>query len=104
MRLWPGVSLMLFLFLVVSNIWWLYHALDQATILKYRGAELYDCTKSLTSYRAVIPGLAAGKSKSEIIELIQNELQETAFEKEGDTVIGRVVLEFDENDLLVKVY
>ncbi len=74
MRLWPGVSLLLFLLLVGSKIWWLYNTLDDVTTDKYQGQMLYERSESLKSLQEIIPGLAAGKSKEEIVELIENEL------------------------------
>ena len=103
MRFWPILSLLLFLALLGSNIYWVYETLDFASIRKYQDQLLYECTESSASLRSVIPELAAGKSKSELVELVEDILQETSFEKDGVIVIGWVVLEFDENDQLEKV-
>lgn len=103
MRFWPGVSLFLFLFLVGSNIWWLYNVLDNATVHKYKDQVLYEKSESLKSLHAIIPDLASGKPKEEIVGLVEDVLQETGYEKEGATWIGWVGLAFDKDGQLVKV-
>ncbi|MFK7844556.1 MAG: hypothetical protein AB8G77_04585 [Rhodothermales bacterium] len=103
MRLWPTVSLLLVLLLVGSNIWWLYRELDDITTSKYQGQMLYERSESLKSLQAIIPDLASGKSKEEIVELIEEVLKEEGYEKEGATWIGWLGLTFDDDGQLVKV-
>ncbi len=90
--------------LVASNLFWLYRALDQASIEKYHDQMLYERLEALSAALAVIPTLASDLEKPIVVEKVAAVLNEQEpYEKEGVTVIDWLTFEFDSTDHLSRV-
>lgn len=64
---------------------------------------MYERTGMLKQLISVIPGLAAGKSKNEIIGIVRTSTGLEPFQKEGAVWVGWVGLQFNEKEKLVEV-
>ncbi len=89
--------------LVVSNGFWIYQLIDVGVTMSYRNKELDDNAKTRDQLLAVLPQLAAGRSKQEIIRIVSEYTSLESFEKDGCVWIGWIGLKFSQNDELLSV-
>jgi len=98
-----GIITALALLLTISNGWWFYRALDQASIDKYQQMELDDRFKSARAALQVLPPLSTELRRDEIIARVAKALQELQpFDKDGWTIIAPLTLRFDAGGKLVE--
>lgn len=99
MRRLPWVLVgLLALSLVLTNGWWFYVTIDQAVTDKYQEQMVWERGQALENALRALPPLAEGKSKEEVVRKLVVTLEEPDwFEKEGATVVGHLVLWFDDS-------
>lgn len=93
----------LVILLIATNIWWAYENLDNAVTDKYQEAVIYGYRNALEEFVQLVPRLAEEKSKEEIVQILENVLGETSFEKGGFTNIGFLNYKFNEQGKLTQV-
>jgi len=99
-----GVIVILILLLVGSNGWWMYRALDQASINKYTEMSLDYRLASLQAALRAIPPLSAELPRGEIITRVAIALNEPQpFEKDSVMVIAPLTFRFDARGKLHEV-
>lgn len=104
-RAWFLLSLMLTGTLLVSNFWWFYQSLDQASVEKYHEQMLYERLHAMESAQRAMVSLAADLSREEVITRVEGVAGGSAktFEKDGWVVMEWVHLQFDGSGRLVGV-
>ncbi|MEM9556721.1 MAG: hypothetical protein AAGC60_20850 [Acidobacteriota bacterium] len=105
-RRWVYLSLILAIALAASNLWWLYQALDQASIEKYHEQMLHERLHAMEAAQRSMVSLAADLSREEVIARVEEaaagDSGET-FEKDGWVVVRWVHLKFDASGRLFSV-
>ena len=90
--------------LLASNGWWLYAALDRASIEKYHEQMLYERAEGLDDALAALPAVAAmgAGGPEEVVARIAEAVEDPApYEKDGFTTVGVLTLRFgDDGDLV----
>ncbi len=87
--------------LVVSNGWWFYGALDQASIEKYHDQMLWERLEALKSALAALPVVAEPVEPEELVARVAEAVGDSEpYEKEGVTVVGHLTLRFGEDGRL----
>ncbi len=87
--------------LVLSNGFWIYQLVDVGVTISYRNKELADNIRARDHLLAVLPGLAAGKSKPEIVRIVSEHSSSKSFEKDGCVWIGSIGLKFSQDGQLI---
>ena len=94
------LNLILIVLLVGTNAYWLFSIADVAVTLDYRDRHIQDLEKAHQDLVKLLPKLSQGKKKSEVVDLVSNQLSETPFEKDGCTWIGSLGFKFSNTDEL----
>jgi hypothetical protein len=103
MKLWPILTAILVVALILTNGWWFFGTMNSLVTDKYQGQMLYERAEMLKDLIVVSPELAAGKSKEEIVSLAEAATGEESYEKEGAVWVGWLGLVFNEEGELVEV-
>jgi hypothetical protein len=101
---WAVIGLALAL--VGTNAWWLYRAIDSGVTAMYREQTCTEHQEALVQSLAVIR-LAKGRHlRKEMVETARAALPESGepFDKDGETVVGRLALKFDQDGAFVDVH
>jgi len=95
--MWKWVSGILLTLLLVSNVWWLYAALDQVSILKYSDLENYELRNRVSALKIVANSAVVGLSSDQAQSLLREiEPDHEPFEKEG--YLNGIWLSFEMDD------
>ena len=98
-----GIIAVLTVLLVGSNAWWVYRALDQASIDKYQELELDYRLKSARAALQALPPLSADLRRDQVVARVAATLKdEQPFDKDGWTVIAPLTFRFDAAGKLVE--
>ena len=103
MKGWRTATVLVSILFVASNGWWLYSAIDTAVTQTFRDQMLFERTKTTNTLAAMLPSLAEGKSRDDIVATAEKAVGEKAFEKDGATWVGLVGLVFDDKGALTQV-
>ncbi len=92
--------------LIVSNAWWIYHALDNGVTSSHATVSLDDHQQALDQCLTVLPIVASGQaSREEIVKSLEAEFGlSDGFEKDGVFWIGKIGLQFDQSGKLLEVH
>ncbi len=96
--------LVLTLFLLITNSLWFAHTiLDQALWNEDIAQNLRQTDSMRKQLMLILPDVAKGKTKKDIIDIALKYSESNVFEKDGCTWIGSIGFNFDEKDQLVAV-
>ncbi len=80
--------------LVGTNAFWVYVTFDNAVTASYRDQRISEYRVTSTQLSQVIPELASGKSREEVIKIVSRHTDMDPFEKDGCVWIGWMGLHF----------
>lgn len=103
MNFWKVASMAAVVALFLTNGWWLFTAVDAGVTEKFRDQMLYERAGMLKQLIKVTPALSKGKTKPEIVALLEQSSGKQSFEKDNHTVVGWIVLKFTSEGELEKV-
>jgi hypothetical protein len=89
--------------LVASNLWWLYHAIDNGVTNAYMDDSMQQTSRTLKETIAILPLVANGSSKESIIKAASDASQLDPFEKDGYVWVGFLGLKFNESGKFIGV-
>jgi hypothetical protein len=96
-------AIILGILLLISNGWWLYHAIDQGVTQTYRDQESYELEKRQKQIINMMPALSENLSKEKVIEIASRYSDMQKFEKDGCIWVGWVGLKFNDKGKLESV-
>ena len=97
------VVVVLSVLLVGSNGYWLYTALDAGVTISYAQQRIYELEEATKELMALLPEVAKGADRGQIIAAASKLTDQEPFEKDGCTWVGRLGFRFDDNGRLVSV-
>ncbi len=99
--MWKRTSTILFVLLVASNGWWLYHAIDAAVTGKYQEQNRYEAERTIGALKAVTDELVKGMPEARFREVLAEALpDEEPFDKEGMIHVGFLSFPVSEDGLV----
>ncbi len=101
---WKILSFILFLLLILTNLYWGYSLLDQGSTLKYSDQVKYEKTETVNQLLEIYPFINLGMDKSEVISSIKMiDSASYYFEKDGKLYFDFLAFTFDSNNKLNKI-
>jgi hypothetical protein len=104
--IWPAAFSVAVATLVVSNLWWIYNAIDHTATHKAQDDEQWRTCAALKQSVAILPPVSSRAAPAAIVDAARaadpDHLTEP-FEKDGDIVVGHLVLRFNEAGQIVHV-
>ncbi len=100
---WVVVGLVIAL--VGSNAWWFYASVDRGVSAMYREQVCTERQEALVQALAIVRLAKGRRVRKEIVAAAQAALPRFGepFEKDGETIVGRLALKFDPEGALIDV-
>lgn len=89
--------------LLVSNAFWIYQTIDAGVTITYRTQQLYQLEETRKQLMAVMPEIADGMPREEVVAAAEQYTDQTSYEKDGCTWVGWLGLKFDQSGNLQSV-
>lgn len=91
--------------LLGTNVWWLYRSIDFGVTYTYRDQVCREREEALSQSLAIVRLAKGRRMRTETIEAARAALPQGVepFEKDGQTVVGRLALTFDHDGAFVDI-
>lgn len=95
-----GIAVLLLLGAIAYLV---YRGIDTSITLSYRDQQVHELEEANRQLMSALPAIARDMGKPEVVAAMQSNREESPYEKDGCTWIGRVGLKFSADEKLVHV-
>lgn len=89
--------------LLLTNVWWLYGAIDSGVTQKYEDQEIYELRNSNKQAVGMLREALIGRKKGDVKSIAEKFSDLKSYEKEGCLWVGWYGFKFSESDELVGI-